>query len=653
MTRRGLWTVAACSTALATVIGAGPLAAVSGASPSAAVAGQTDGSAPDLFVSTDRDSLSGVAEETLAKVSRAPGVKRANVLRINDSAIRSICEAAHGTVGSVVVPLFPDAVLTAQGFLLRPSDQGRQVEWRATVAGQDQSSIAFILGLGCAYEQGEGIVTDSARTTAGQLFTVGSAGPGFVVVAEQVGAGAGGNDEVPLPPAPDRPPRPDVPGMETLPKIIDLLALYTPAAAADNGGKRGVQAHLAAEVGDLNAAFANSGVDARVRLVRTEQTDYTGNDVRWALGQLWSSKDGVMDNAHKLREVYGADLVTLDVGREVSGDALGVGYLPQPPTINTDYTGFTVVGGPPASHVLAHEIGHNLGLNHDWATTGYKNFNSNYPFNHGKVSPTKRWHTIMAYSSQCDYCLGIPYFSNPHIVYRGEAIGDRGGSLPADNARMLNLFSAAVANYRPTSVPLEVFPMNVEAGPGGTARAAFPGPYFPGTKVMVSADPAPGHEFSGWVFNGRPYGNSRTVRVELTAASTIRANFTRISADLRISGKVSKIRRGKKLAYRVTVKNTGPYKATGIVVTGTVPGALKSRKVTGTGCGRTGFGVKCRIGTLAARQQRVVVLKGVLGKKAKGTLRFTASARSTSYDPTVNKYLRTSKLAKMKQKKRR
>jgi hypothetical protein len=105
---------------------------------------------------------------------------------------------------------------------------------------------------------------------------------------------------------------------------------------------------------------------------------------------------------------------------------------------------------------LAHEVGHNMGLQHDRAQ--YKNETGNTPstsrFNFGHVAKTARFFDIMAYRSSCGTCCTrAPYFSTPLRKFpdptKGRPLGiPQNYSGAADAARTLNATRTNVSNFR-------------------------------------------------------------------------------------------------------------------------------------------------------------------------------------------------------------
>ena len=73
---------------------------------------------------------------------------------------------------------------------------------------------------------------------------------------------------------------------------------------------------------------------------------------------------------------------------------------------------------------LAHEVGHNLGLAHDWYMTSQGGYR---PSSKGFVDTSGLFYTVMAYPDHCRKaglrCARIAAFSNPLNFHRGQAAG--------------------------------------------------------------------------------------------------------------------------------------------------------------------------------------------------------------------------------------
>ena len=246
--------------------------------------------------------------------------------------------------------------------------------------------------------------------------------------------------------------------------IVDVAVFFTPAAREAAGGTAAVEAAIDLMAAETNQAYADSGVEQRIALAAVEEVRYreSGNSIR-DLFRLNDPADGHLDGVHVVRDLTGADLVQLLVGKGTfcgvansvprAELALGVTLL--------DCGGLT----------FAHEVGHGMGLVHDryveCAGSPTCTVSDHYPYSFGYVNPrglgsgapaSSRWATIMAYLDRCAdagvSCRRLARFSNPLRSHRGDPLGQAGDrdaasvDGPADAVRALNDVRHSVAAFR-------------------------------------------------------------------------------------------------------------------------------------------------------------------------------------------------------------
>ncbi len=240
---------------------------------------------------------------------------------------------------------------------------------------------------------------------------------------------------------------------------IDVLVVYTPAARSATGNDAAaLEASIATAVTELNTVNTNSGVQHSYNLVHTEEVVFTESGSASAdLAALRSTNDGLMDNIHQLRYAHRADLVALIT----SSAYCGIGYVQPSPSFFYSDIGFSISGFScmATNLTFAHEIGHNMGLHHDWYVNSSStpcSHHHGYVNQNAQASSTRRWRTVMAYNSNCSSVFGfncrrVPYWSNPNNTMTGDPMGvPIGSSQASDNAFALNRASCMVAAFSET-----------------------------------------------------------------------------------------------------------------------------------------------------------------------------------------------------------
>ena len=242
--------------------------------------------------------------------------------------------------------------------------------------------------------------------------------------------------------------------------IIDVMVVYTPKALLNSGGQAGIETKIANAVAQANQAYLNSQVDMQINVVHTEQISYveTG-DMTVSLNALTSTSDGKMDNVHTLRNQYGADQVVL-----LSADTNYCGYawIMGAPSSSFAPNAFAVVHDSStyaclSNYTLAHELGHNLGNQHDRTNAP---FQGSYSYSYGyRLCETGGYGSIMSYS--CTGASRVGYFSNPNVTL---STGQVTGTSTENNALSMNKTKDTVAAFRsiPGSTP-PIAPSNLTA----------------------------------------------------------------------------------------------------------------------------------------------------------------------------------------------
>lgn len=385
----------------------------------------------------------GVVAALVAAAAAASGAQEPSSLLLQGTRAFPERLAALGGQGAVLVE--PRPGLRLRLLLERRPEFGIGVVWTGKVEG-DPYSFAHL-------RQERGGMSGRIRT-ATESFTVVARGPGRVLIARE-------EDTPPLPdlalPLPEslrgasRPaPRATAPTSES---AFDVLVILDRQAAAESPLGMPLVIDLVKNgIVELNTALRDSGVNAQARLVKIKRDSYApeGSDITHMenmLDAVTDPRDAYFRRAQKWRDRFGADFVAV-VSRKntelcglawVAGERQGV--QPEDEASAYSVTSWRCL----QQGTLAHEIGHNMGLQHARQNPTSSRWGA-YDFSFGYLVEPK-FATVMAYT--CALCTDVLYFSNPDVTVDGVPAGVAGGSEPAANAWSIERDREVMAAFRP------------------------------------------------------------------------------------------------------------------------------------------------------------------------------------------------------------
>ncbi|MEL7363957.1 MAG: reprolysin-like metallopeptidase, partial [Bacteroidota bacterium] len=213
---------------------------------------------------------------------------------------------------------------------------------------------------------------------------------------------------------------------------LGVVVGYTPSAKNQVGGTANIEAIAQLAVDETNAAFAASGILARLSLNHVYETaDDNSTSFSQDLNDFTfeGGSNPKFDGIEALRDTYDGDFAVL---LRASGGSCGVAWLTASVSRAFSVTAQNCATG---NYTFGHEIGHNIGMRHN------KEEDPNlapYAYAHGLLNVADDWRTILSYNSgSCPggFCSRLQRFSTPSETFGGVALGDETRS---NNARVLN-----------------------------------------------------------------------------------------------------------------------------------------------------------------------------------------------------------------------
>jgi hypothetical protein len=267
------------------------------------------------------------------------------------------------------------------------------------------------------------------------------------------------------PPAEGNPPESTVQGAEVETVVIDVLAIYTPAAKSLEGGLANMEANISQSLLLGNQVLGNSNTQVRINLVHSAEVNYAESSSSIYDLRAIKEFDGIIDEVHTLRDLYGADFVVFFIDTNSAG-----GQAYRPTSYERPDLAFCVVRSKQSdttSYTTIHELGHNMGNGHSKTQrtqaydSSFFSYAAGWQWDDAASTESIGYCSVMTYenfdSSGTKEYDRVPYFSNPEVLYDGNSTGD---AVDGDAARVIRDGRTYFEAFRTSSItyPYEVFP---------------------------------------------------------------------------------------------------------------------------------------------------------------------------------------------------
>ncbi len=294
------------------------------------------------------------------------------------------------------------------------------------------------------------------------------------------------------------------------PAVIDVMVVYTPAAQQWAEGRGGIDNVINLAMMNAETALDNSDTGITLRLVHSAEVDYeeSGDDAL----DLRNLTQGNIGNVHEWRDENYADLVAMF---QLMEDWGGLAWQLQHPGGMPDWAfSITHVPQAAATYTFIHELGHNMGAQHDVENAYDVDGNlvgGLFEYSHGwrwEGADDQLYRSVMAYPPG----MAVGHFSDPSIEHQGEATGDEGA---ADNARTLREIKHVIAAYREREEEPDGWTLDILAPQGEGATDPPTGEHVYGMEEVasVTAFPADGWIFDGWILDNADAGDDNPITV--------------------------------------------------------------------------------------------------------------------------------------------